>query len=188
MLTDWLACERRGNKRIEELRKESLWWTCIKPEKKAKWKWMLFVCSRCVQVFFFPSHESASESELKATRVTTWPLIQHRWAPMTGLNALLRLFSYREYWRCSSALLCVYGCYYNTGTTHKSPTLNLPPRVLWFIVNSFDHENKYNWNANKRADGRHMRTCPHTPVHRSTRTHVHTHTHTKIQLLFLREH
>lgn len=120
----------------------------------------------------FPSHRSASEPELKAARVTTWPLLQHRWTPMTRLNVLLRLFSYREYWRCSSALLCVYGCYYNTGTTHKSPTL-----YLWFIINSFDHENKYNWNANKRADGQRMHTCPHTLAHTSTELLL-SHTHT----------
>lgn len=130
-----------------------------------------------------PSRQSGSECELKAARVTTWPLIQHRWTPMTRLNVLLRLFPYREYWRCSSALLCVYGCYYNTGTTHKSPTLNWPPRVLWFIINSFDHENKYNWNANKRADRRHMHTCPrtlihtHTHIHSITRTQTHVYTH-----------
>lgn len=175
---------------------------CFKPEKKAKWQHVntrsLFIQEGTfAELLFFsegqvPSHESASGSELEAARVTTWPLIQHRWTPMTGLNALLRLFPYREYWRCSSALLCVYGCYYNTGTTHKSPTLNLPPRVLWFIINSFDHENKYNWNANKRADRQHMLTCPHTLLHTHTRVYSHTnthlHTHTKIQLLFLREH
>lgn len=153
---------------------------CFKPEKKAKWKHgktcsLLIFEGTCVfaalsrdcfiYIFFkrqVPSHQSASGSELKAARVTSWPLIQHRWTPMTRLNALLRLFPYREYWRCSSALLCVYGCYYNTGTTHKSPTLNLPQRVLWFIINSFDQENKYNWNANKRADRQHMHTFPHT--------------------------
>lgn len=118
---------------------------CFKPEKKAKWK-HVNTCSLFIQqgtkyvvllLFFFkwqvPSHVSASVSELKAARVTTWPPIQHRWTPMTGLNALLRLFPYREYWRCSSALLCVYGCYYNTGTTHKSPTLNFYPRWVLMI-------------------------------------------------------
>lgn len=133
--------------------------------------------------FFFEwqvsSQQSASGSEFKAARVTRWPLVQHRWTPMTRLNALLRLFPYREYWRCSSALLCVYGCYYNTGTTHKSPTINLPPRVLWFIINSFDHENKYNWNVNKHADRQHMHTSSHTltHIHKITRTQTRTYTH-----------
>lgn len=50
---------------------------CFKPEKKAKWK-HVNVCSLFVQekkkkkvYFFLPFHRSASESELKAARVTT---------------------------------------------------------------------------------------------------------------------
>lgn len=44
-----------------------------------------------------PNQGSASGPELKAAGVTTGPLIQHRWTPMTRLYALLRLFPDREY-------------------------------------------------------------------------------------------
>lgn len=73
-----------------------------------------------------------------------------------------------------SLAMCVYGCY-NTITTHTSPTLNLPPRAVGFIFNSFDHENKHNWNANKRADGQHMHTGPHTLLHTGTHTQNYSH-------------
>lgn len=115
---------------------------------------------------------------------------------------------YREYQRCSSALLCMYGCYYNTGTTHKSQTLNVPPAGLLFfflyilfIINSFDSENKQNWNANKRAETAHAHVSSHTHTHAHSHVQciIHTErnkqkkinlirTYTKIQLLFLREH
>lgn len=87
---------------------------CFKPEKKARWKHVnarsLFIqdgtCLFHHVIFFFflllfkwqvPTQGSASGPELKAAGVTTGPLIQHRWTPMTRLYALLRLFPDREY-------------------------------------------------------------------------------------------
>lgn len=93
---------------------------CFKPEKKAKWKHVnarsLFIqggtclCHHVIFYFYFfvivqvassnsgTCHlRSASGLELKAAGVTTGPLIQHRWTPMTRLYALLRLFPDREY-------------------------------------------------------------------------------------------
>lgn len=141
---------------------------CFKPEKKAKWK-HVNTCSYCFK-WQVPSQESASGWELKAARVTTWPFIQHSWTPMTGLNALLWLFPDREYWRCSSALLCVYGCYYNTGTTHKSPTLNEPRGFCdssWTALTM--KTNTTETATNVQTDS----TCTHV----LTRSYTHTHTH-----------
>jgi hypothetical protein len=101
---------------------------------------------------------------------------------------------YRLHWRCSSALLCAYGCYYdnNTGTTHKNPTLKWPPRVyLWLIIiiiNSFDHENKNNWKRQQTCRQEvHAHSVLYTLIRTHynygivhTFTHVHTHTHTRI--------
>lgn len=144
-------------------------------------KWMFFVRSSVFgDVYFFLLTSQHLNLSLRPQRVTTWPLVQHRWTPMTRLNVLLRLFPYREYWRCSSALLCVYGCYYNTGTTHKSPTLNWPPRVLMIssLTASTMKTNTTETPTNVQTDGTCTRVLAHTRTQKNysrTNTHVHAH-------------
>jgi len=82
----------------------------------------------------------------------------HRWTPTAWQRWYALLWplplntDYTDW--CSSALLCAYGCLLrqHRNNSQKNPTLKYDPVEGLFIINSFDRENKNNWNVDKRAD------------------------------------
>lgn len=61
---------------------------------------------------FFSTYQSASESKLKVIKGHNWTTNTAQVDTEFWLYVLLlMLFPCTEYYRCSSASLCVYGCY-----------------------------------------------------------------------------
>lgn len=123
-----------------------------------------------------PCQQSAAGSELEAARVTTGPFIQHRWTPMTRLNAVLRLLPEDAPQPC-------YVCTVRLLPQHRNNAQQSNINRWWFCDSVTARTVKTNTteNSNKRADGQHVHawslslththTSNHSPTHARTRTH-----------------
>lgn len=137
-----------------------------KPEKKARWKHVK-ACSRSYkrQVFCLFSvvlHSSFSpvSSWVRAwgLRVTARPFTQHRWTPMTRLNAVLRLLPEDAPQRC-------YVCTVWLLPQHRNNSQK--SNIEWWFFRDWSLaaravKTNTTENSNKRADGRHMHAWSHT--------------------------
>lgn len=126
--------------------------------------------NRCLQV---PRQQSAAGSELEAARVTTGPFIQHRWTPMTRLNAELRLLPEDAPQPC-------YVCTVRLLPRHRNNSRQSNINRWWFCDSVTARTGKTNTtqNSNKRADRQHMHAWSHTHTQVTTAQHTHTHTRT----------